>query len=460
MKVGVTMEEILKKGQEVLITIKRVGINGEGIGYYKRLAVFVDGVLPPEEVVVKITDVKVGYCKGESVRVKVKSKNRVKAFCPHYATCGGCQIQHIAYPEQLNQKTEMLKQTLERYTSLDLNNVKMNPIIGMEDPTHYRNKAQMPVRNTSSGIMTGLYQKESNELVDILDCPVQNDAINKVNQGILDICDKYEINAFDSKTMRGLLRYIVTRVSSLNGDIQVTLVITIYNRALKDAAREIINLPGVKSVGISKNKDVKNIEIFGEEVEILEGSPTINEGIGDILYSLKPKAFYQLNPTQAVKLYEEVKRHLDFTVDKVIVDAYAGSGAISMYLAPFAEQIVGIDIAKESVYSGLHNIKINHFKNVEFELGSVKEVLIKKYKEGFKPDVIVFDPPRSGMDEETIDLLLKRPVKKLIYVSCNPSTLAKNIKMLARKYDVLEVTPLDMFPHTAQVESVTLLRLK
>ncbi|MBN2604702.1 MAG: 23S rRNA (uracil(1939)-C(5))-methyltransferase RlmD [Bacilli bacterium] len=454
------MEEILKKGQEVLITIKRIGINGEGIGYYKRLAVFVDGVMPPEEVVVKITDVKMGYCKGEVVRIKVKSENRVKPFCKHFSVCGGCQIQHISYQEQLSQKTEMLRQTLERYSTLDLTKVQMNPIIGMENPVNYRNKAQMPVRNTSSGVMTGLYQKESNDLVDILDCPVQNEEINRVNQAVLDICDKYEINAFDPKIMRGLLRYIVVRVSSLNGDIQVTLVVTIYNNALKDAAREIINIPGVKSVGISKNKDVKNVEIFGEEVEILEGSSTINEGIGDILYSLKPKAFYQLNPHQAVKLYEEVKRHLDFNVDKVIVDAYAGSGAISMFLAPHAEKVIGIDIAKESVYSGIHNIKINHFKNVEFELGSVKKVLTEQYAKGLKPDVIIFDPPRSGIDEETIELLLKKPVKKMIYVSCNPSTLAKNIKMLARKYNVVEVTPLDMFPHTAQVESVTLLQLK
>jgi len=454
------MEPLLKKNQEILLTIKRIGINGEGIGYYKRQAVFVDGTLPPEEVVVKITDVKNNYCKGEVVRFNIRAAKRVKPFCRHYDECGGCQTQHIAYDEQLSFKEEMLKQTIERYSGLDITKVAFNDIIGMNNPRYYRYKAQMPVRNTKEGLTTGLYKKESNDLVDILDCPIQNEAINSVNKKVLDILDKHEVFAFDPTTMRGLLRYIVTRVSNATGEVQVTLVITIFNRALVNAAKEIIRIAGVESVGISKNRDVKNVQIFGDEVEILQGKGSILEGIGNIKYDLKPKAFYQLNPEQAIKLYKEVKSHLDFETDKNIVDAYCGSGAIAMYLAPYVNKVLGIDINNESIYSARHNKKINKFNNVDFEIGEVKNILPAFYNKGFNPDVVIIDPPRSGIDKPTIDVLTRKVVDKIIYVSCNPSTLAKNLKDLSRKYKVVSVTPLDMFPHTSQIESITVLKKK
>ena len=338
------MKPLLEKNQTILLTIKRLGINGEGIGYYKRQAVFVEGAIPPEEVIVKITEVKRNYAKGVIEKIKIKAKERVKPFCRHYDECGGCQLQHISYDEQLSFKEEMLKQAIERYSNIDLESIKFNDIIYMNNPKYYRHKAQMPVRNTKEGITTGLYKKESNDLVDIIYCPIQNERINHINSEVIKILDKYEIRAFDPKEMRGLVRYIVTRTSHQTEEVQVTLVITIFNKALQKAAKEIIKLPNVKSVAISKNKDVKNIGIFGDEVEILEGSNYIQEGINEIKYDLKPKAFYQLNPAQATKLYKEVKDSLNFEEDKVIIDAYTGSGAISIYLAPYAEKVVGIDI--------------------------------------------------------------------------------------------------------------------
>lgn len=454
------MEPLLKKDQKILLTIKRIGINGEGIGYYKRQAVFVDGVMPPEEVIVKITEVNKNYSKGEAVKFNIRAAKRVKPFCKHYNECGGCQIQHVDYEEQLAFKEEMLQQTIERYAGLDVNKVKFNDIIGMNNPKYYRHKAQMPVRNSQYGITTGLYKKESNDLVDVVDCPVQDERINAINKEVIEILDKYEIYAFDPKTMRGLVRYIVTRVSHATEEAQVTLVITIFNNALKKAAKEIIKIPGVESVAISKNKDVKNVQIFGEEVEILEGKQSILEGIGEIKYDLKPKAFYQLNPEQAIKLYKEVKSHLDFEKDKTIIDAYCGSGAIAIYLAPYAKKVVGIDINKESIYSARHNKKLNKYDNLEFEIGEVKDILPRVYNKGINPDVVIIDPPRSGIDNKTLDLLTRKVVDKIIYVSCNPSTLAKNLKVLKNKYNVESITPLDMFPHTSQIESITVLKRK
>ncbi|MFK5883152.1 MAG: 23S rRNA (uracil(1939)-C(5))-methyltransferase RlmD, partial [Candidatus Izemoplasma sp.] len=378
----------------------------------------------------------------------------------YYGECGGCQIQHIIYKEQLRLKVEMLKQSILRYTSYDLKDIKFHDMIGMEKPMNYRNKSQMPVRNTEEGMISGLYKKGSNELVSIDNCPIQNEAINRVNKAVVKIMDKYEIFAFDPSTMRGMLRYIVTRVSEYSGEIQVTLVVTIYNRALQPAAKEILELSDVVSVAISKNRDAKNVEIFGEEVEVLEGKNTITEGIGNIRYDITPKAFYQLNPKQAEKLYQEVEKHLDFKTDKVIIDAYSGSGAVSMFLANKVEKVLGIDMSKESIYSALHNAKVNKFTNTQFEIGQVNEVLSKYMDKKFNPDVIIFDPPRSGIDYNTIDMLLSKTVKKIIYISCNPSTLAKNINSLSKKYVVDSITPLDMFPHTSHIESITVLRLR
>lgn len=451
------MEPLLRVEQSILLTIKRLGINGEGIGYYKRQAVFVDGVMPPEEAIVKITEVQNNFAKGELIKLNIRSKKRVNPFCNHYFECGGCQTQHIAYDEQLRLKDEMLKQTIERYTGLNNAAIKYTDMVGMKHPKHYRYKAQMPVKNTTHGLIAGLYKKESNELIDIIDCPIQNENVNRVVEQVLEICDTHDIRAFDPITMRGLLRYVVVRASNFSDEIQVTLVITIFNHALKDAAREIVKIPGVKGVGISKNKDVENHEIFGEEVEILEGDRQITEGIGDIRYHLQPKAFFQLNPEQAIKMYTKVKSLLNFEVDKVIVDAYCGAGAISMYLAKYAEKILGIDISRESIYSAKHNMKINKFVNLKFHQGEVAEVLPKYLENGLKPDVVIFDPPRSGIDYKTLELLNSNVVKKIIYVSCNPSTLAKNIKVLSKKYNVKSISSFDMFPHTSHIESVTLL---
>ncbi len=453
------MQSQLEKNQEVLITIKNLGINGEGIGYYKRQAVFVDGVFPPEEVVVKITSIHRGYAVGEVVRIKKRAFYRERPFCKHYGTCGGCQLQHIKYEEQLRLKEDMLKQTFDRYTNVDLNKVKFHTFAPVIRPRYYRHKASMPVRNTTKGLVTGLYKKGSNDLVDVLECPVQDRRINQINQRVLELCDEYEIYAFDPKEMRGLLRYIVTRVSSFNETIQVTLVVTIFNKALIPLAHKIKELPSVESVAISKNHDAKNHEIFGDTFEILAGEDTIMESVGNVKFALNPKAFFQLNPEEAEKMYNYVGTLFD-KKEESLLDLYTGSGAMALYFADQFKTVFGVDQSKASIDSANHNKQLNNIKNAHFTEGDAYESVQKLYDKGFNFDVVVFDPPRSGLDDKMIDLLLRKPIKKLIYVSCNPSTLAKNIKALSRKYNVKSVMPFDMFPQTSHIESVTLLELK
>lgn len=451
------MDQLLEKDQKVLLTIKRLGINGEGIGYYKRKAVFVPGVIPPEEVIVKITDVQDKFATGEVVKINIQAQKRVQPFCKHFGVCGGCQTMHIDYDEQLSLKEEMLSQTLERYAGIDQTKFHINSMVGMNTPKYYRHKAQLPVKNTPTGITTGLYQINSNNLVPIIDCPVHSEQINFVNRKVLEICDANEVYAFDPQTMRGLLRYVVIRESHHTGEIQVTLVITIFNKVLHKVANEIAKIPNVVSVGISKNKEMSNVEIFGDEVEILAGKNYITEGIGKTRYDLKAKAFYQLNPSQAMKLYQYVESQINFEEEKNIVDAYCGAGAISMLIAPEASRVVGIDLSKESLYSALHNKKVNNLENVNFFQGEVKDLLPKLYDKGFNPDTVIIDPPRSGIDDKTLDLLNRKVVKKIIYVSCNPATLAKNLKVLLKKYKLVSVAPFDMFPQTSHIESVSVL---
>jgi 23S rRNA (uracil-5-)-methyltransferase RumA len=450
------METQLKLNQEILLTIKRMGINGEGIGFYKRQAVFVDGAMPPEVVIVKITELNRGHAVGELVHIRKKAFYRRKPFCQHFGVCGGCQTQHVAYDEQLRLKEEMLKQSFERYTNIDLEKVKFRPFNPFVNPRSYRFKSQMPVRNTKSGVVTGLYKKGTNELVDVLNCPVQDEDVNRVNQRILELCDEFEINAFDPKDMQGLLRYIVTRKSEATGEIQVTLVVTIYNHALKDLAKKAMDIPNVVSVGISKNHDAKNHEIFGDSYEILEGKPFITEKMGHLRYELNPKAFYQLNPKEAQIMYGYISELFD-EEEETLLDLYTGSGAMALFYAKQFKKVVGIDSDRASIVSAKQNAKTNEVKHVEFIEGDAFTELKKLFDLNAKFDVAVFDPPRSGLDDKLIDLLLRHPLKKLVYVSCNPSTLAKNVKLLSRKYDVISVTPFDMFPQTSHIESVTLL---
>ncbi len=451
------MRTQLEVNQEVLITIKTIGINGEGIGFYKRQAVFVPGVIPPEEVVVLVKSLHKGYAVAEAVHIKKRAFYRRRPFCKHYGVCGGCQLQHVDYEEQQRLKENLLRQSFERYTKIPLSRIdfrSFNPIV---TPRHYRHKAQMPVKNTARGVVTGLFRADSQDLVEVLDCPIQHGRVNETNRRVLEILDEYDIRAFDERKMRGMLRHLVTRRSDATGEIQITLVVTIFNKVLKKAADKILSLPDVVSVAISKNHDVKNREVFGETYEMLAGNETIEERLGDVRYRLNPKAFFQVNPREAQNMYEYVRTLFDPKKEKRLLDLHTGSGAMALYFADLFDEVTGVDSSKESIKSAQENKKRNNLPHVDFVEGDAGRVLKKLKNTGKSFDVAVFDPPRTGLDQGLMEELVRNPIPKLVYVSCNPSTLAKNIHRLSKTYEVKSVMPFDMFPQTAQVESVVLL---
>ena len=445
----------LKVGQEFLVTIKRIGINGEGIGYYKKQAVFIPGTLVGEEVVATCTRVAGGYAEAELVRVKKKSRHRCQPACEVYGQCGGCQLQHMTYPEQLRIKRDAIWQAVERYTNLDPEELDIRPTMGMDNPYNYRNRAQMPVGYDEDGVMVGFYSMNSRELVNVTDCEVQYEEINKVVNHAVDLLDDYKVFAYAPKTKKGTARHIVVRRGYRTGEIQVTFVLA--NKDFKKMYSLALDLmkycPEVKSVYVNYNSDDTH-EIFGPDMIKVAGEDFITDRVGKFKFNLSPRAFYQLNPEQTVKLYNQVKYAASLTGTEKVVDAYCGVGTIGQWVADQASEVRGVDITRAAIIDAKANAKLNNIDNTYYAVGKAESIVPKWANEGFKPDVVIVDPPRTGMGPELIEMLKRVQPKRIVYVSCNPSTLAKNLKELTKKYRVDYIQPIDMFPQTSHVEAV------
>lgn len=449
---------VLVKNQEILLTIKRMGINGEGIGYYRRLAVFVPGALPKEEAVVRITDVQPQFARAELVRIKgEKSSDRVIPKCPYYEKCGGCHIQHLNYQAQCDFKKDIVKEAFDKYYNGKLNEKLFKNTISQEIPYYYRNKVKLPVRYDGEKLVTGLYAQDTNKLVYIDECIVEKEDLRKAVDDICAHLTKYQVIAFNPKSKDGVLRHIIARSSKLTNEIQVTLVLYKRDQRTINIAKELINIENIVSVYISINSDLDAIENFGEETFLLVGKETITEQLGEFKFELLPNAFFQLNLEQTNKLYSEVARLSKLKGYENVVDGYCGVGTIGIWLSKYVKEVRGIDNNKEAILNANSNALLNNVKNAKFYSGSMLTYLSKWEKEGFIPDVLVVDPPRTGMELKLLNYLQTNPVKKIIYVSCNPSTLAKNCNHLQKKYHILGIQPLDMFPNTANIETIVVL---
>ena len=445
----------LKVGQEFLVTIKRIGINGEGIGYYKKQAVFIPGTLVGEEVVATCTRVAGGYAEAELVRVKKKSRHRCQPACEVYGQCGGCQLQHMTYPEQLRIKRDAIWQAVERYTNLDPEELDIRPTMGMDNPYNYRNRAQMPVGYDEDGVMVGFYSMNSRELVNVTDCEVQYEEINKVVNHAVDLLDDYKVFAYAPKTKKGTARHIVVRRGYRTGEIQVMFVLASKDfKKMYSLALDLMKYcPEVKSVYVNYNSDDTH-EIFGPDMIKVAGEDFITDRLGKFKFNLSPRAFYQLNPEQTVKLYNQVKYAASLTGTEKVVDAYCGVGTIGQWVADQASEVRGVDITRAAIIDAKANAKLNNIDNTYYAVGKAESIVPKWANEGFKPDVVIVDPPRTGMGPELIEMLKRVQPKRIVYVSCNPSTLAKNLKELTKKYRVDYIQPIDMFPQTSHVEAV------
>ncbi|MCU6708003.1 23S rRNA (uracil(1939)-C(5))-methyltransferase RlmD [Paenibacillus sp. J5C_2022] len=451
---GGTSAEQVKAGDRIVVTIKRIGINGEGVGYYKRKAVFIKGALPGEVVKAKVSGVERGYMSADVVEIEKRSKQRQEPMCEVYDTCGGCQLQHMTYDAQLEAKEEIVREAFRRYTGLE--DLPLRVIIGMGNPWGYRNKAQLQTGQYKGEIITGLYAAGSHRLVDISGCAVQHPAVNRTVDGVKRIMAELDIPIYDERKREGAVRTIVARVGTETGKVQLTLI-TVTDR-LPDARRLVQRvrdeLPDVVTIAHNVNKG-KSPLIFGERTAILWGEERLGETLGDVQFSLSPRAFFQLNPEQTVKLYDAVREAAELTGTELVVDAYCGTGTIGLWLAPHACEVRGIELIPESVSDARDNARTSGIENTRFYEGRAEQLLPEWVAQGVRPDVVVVDPPRTGCELPLLQAIVKSKPRRLVYVSCNPSTLAKDCKVLLENGYRLEwVQPVDMFPQTAHVECV------
>jgi len=443
------------------LTIKRLGINGEGVGYFKKQVVFVPGALPGEEVVVEATKVHPKFAEARIKKIREKSPYRVRPLCPIYDACGGCQLQHLRYDQQLKEKRDIVIQALERHAKLPIEKLDIRETIGMDNPWGYRNKSSFQVGQKDGKVLAGLYGLNSHQLIDIEQCAVQHSQTNEATAAVKRILENLQIPVYHEKTRKGIVRTIVTRVGVETGELQIVLITSQKELPKKEQIIAEIQkqLPNVKSIMQNINGEKTSV-IFGEETVSLAGEDYIQETLGDLQFELSARTFFQLNPVQTVKLYNEVKEAAGLTGTEKVVDAYCGVGTIGLWLADQAAEVRGMDVIPESIADAKKNAKRHGFTNTKYVPGKAEEVLPKWVKKGWKPDVIVVDPPRTGLDQQLLQTILQVEPKKLVYVSCNPSTLAKDIQVLSKKFEVKYIQPVDMFPHTAHIECVSQIVLR
>lgn len=449
----------VKEGDEFILDIKRLGINGEGIGFYNRLAIFVEGAIPGEGHNVQITklDGKMAY--GKSKELKHAAPCRKYPECPYYEECGGCSVMHIDYNEMLKYKREILVEALNRYTTLNTKSFEIKPCVSSDLELGYRNKSQLNVKKSDGKSSVSMIKAKSNILVPVEKCLVQNELINILNTKILNILDENGINPYIRKTNEGTLRYLVVRVTKDNKAL-VCFVCQNKDSKLKNIISKVLAIPEVVSVYENINPQDKSQEIFGKETNHLGGEEYIVETLGKIKYKIYPTTFFQLNTNQAEKMYDIVLKQAKLSFKEKVIDAYCGVGTIALYLAHNSKEVIGIEYNKESIKAAEENAKLNKISNAKFLQGDAAELLPKMVKDGESFDLLVADPPRTGLGDKFISAILESNVKRFIYVSCNPATLAKDLERLKEKYSINSITPVDMFPQTSLVESVTTLTLK
>lgn len=448
----------IEVGQKFPLTIKRLGINGEGIGYFKRNVVFVKGALPGEEVTAQVEKVKLNFAEAKILKIRKSSPHRQVAPCPVYDACGGCQLQHMTYEQQLVEKRDLVVQSLERYVKDLAPTIEIRPTIGMENPWEYRNKSQFQVRQAGNKVHAGLFSAGTNELLNIDECMVQHPNTSRITNAVKQVLETLQIPIYDGKTPNGLVRTIVVRTGIQTGEIQLVLITTRAELPKRQVLIDKLAALDPAIVSIVQNVNPKQTSlIFGDRTIVLHGKKTMYEELGELSFDLSARAFFQLNPSQTVRLYNEIKAAASLTGNETVVDAYCGVGTIGLWLADGAKEVRGMDVIADSIYDAKKNAEKHGFTHVSYETGTAEEWLAKWSREGFVPDVLTVDPPRTGLADSLLQTILNVRPKRFVYTSCNPSTLAKDLSHLRKVYDIEYIQPVDMFPQTAQIESVTLL---
>ncbi|WP_010494817.1 23S rRNA (uracil(1939)-C(5))-methyltransferase RlmD [Paenibacillus elgii] len=478
------------KNEEYIADIVGLGHDGEGVGRVNGFTLFIQGALPGEKVRAKVLKVKKQYGYAKLLEIIEASPDRIDAPCPIYKQCGGCQLQHLSYDAQLRWKRQLVIDNLERIGKLRVAGVKaesgvaemeaaaagagagsggtmaegivVHPTLGMSEPWRYRNKAQVPIgfaAGEEGGLIGGFYAQGSHRIIDMEACLIQHENNDAVVAAVKRVAGELGIRPYNEETGKGLLRHVIARYGFNTGEIMVVLVTNGRDIPCRDELVGLIReaIPDVRSICQNVNRQQTNV-IFGDETRVLWGSEVIYDTIGDIRFAISARSFYQVNPVQTEVLYRKALDYAGLSGEETVIDAYCGIGTISLFLAQKAREVYGVEIVPEAIEDAKRNALVNDIRNVRFEVGGAEVVIPEWKRQGIAPDVIVVDPPRKGCDAALLETILSMRPERVVYVSCNPSTLARDLRVLEDGgYRTVEVQPVDMFPHTVHVESVALL---
>ena len=450
----------VEKNKEYIVEIIDNGFEGEGIAKVEGFTIFVPNSLKGEKVRILIVKVLSSHAFGKILEIIEKSDARIESDCATYKRSGGCNLRHIKYKETLKMKQNAVQSLVNKTLKTRIN---VEETLGMENPYHYRNKAQYPVGIDKNGKpVIGVFAKRTHEIIPIEECLIQNKETEKLAKFVFNYITKNNISIYNEKTGKGLVRHIVTKIGIKTNEIMCIIVINgrdIPNE--EKLVNEITNnFENVKN--IVKNINMKNTNvILGKENINLYGDGYIKDKLGEFIFKISPLSFYQVNPIQAEKLYKIGVEGAKITKKDIVFDLYCGIGTISLFMAKYAKKVYGIEIVEEAIEAAKENAKINNINNTEFIAGDVEEILDNLInRNNIIPDIVMVDPPRKGLDNKSIENILKIKPKKLVYISCNPATLVRDLSYLEESFDIEFVKLVDMFPWTSHVECCSVLKLR
>jgi len=436
------------------LIIKSYSHQGEGIGRVNNFTVFVPGTILDEKVKVKITEVKKNFARGQVEKVILASPHRIKPLCLVYHLCGGCQLQHIAYEKQLEMKKEIVENALDRIGN---QNIKVLPTIGMEDPWRYRNKGYFQLNQEKGMVRLGFYKAGSYDFVPASGCVLFSLQMNRLVSHLEDQLSLQKIVVYDNKTGEGNLRNILIRESKSTAEIMLVFItkedsLVFGQNILNDLVR---TFPQVVSIYQNMNRSPKAI-LTGKDFRLLKGKPDLEEAIGTFRFKISPRSFFQVNAAQAERLNEKVLEYANLKGEETVIDSYCGTATISIYVAKQAKKVYGIEVEKSAVRDAKINCELNGISNLKLFTGKAEEWLYKWRKSGEEVHLIIVDPPRRGCSVKVLKGILKIEPKKIIYISCHPATLARDLKYLTKdgNYKLKKVLPIDMFPQTSHIECI------
>ena len=444
----------VNKNEYIDVLFEDLTHDGAGVAKVDGYPLFVPNGLPGEKAKIKVIKTGKGYGIGRLIELYEKSPYRIDIASSERHKYGGCQLEHISYEGQLKYKENQVRQVLARIGKLE--DVVVHPILGMENPWHYRNKAQVPVGEKDGKLIAGFFKPRSHEIVDTNESLIQLPEINEAVQAVKEICNELGISAYHEESHKGVLRHIMARYGQQTGELMVVIITRTADFPQKNKLVEKITarLPKVKSIVHNVNSKRTNV-IMGEKTSVLWGNEVIYDFIGDVKFAISALSFYQVNPVQTKVLYDKALEYAGLSGEESVVDAYCGIGTISLFLAQKAQKVFGVEVVPEAIEDAKRNAELNGITNAEFAVGEAEIVIPKWYKEGNAADVLVVDPPRKGCDDALLQTIIEMKPKKVVYVSCNPATLARDLRILEDGgYKTVEVQPVDMFPMTTHVEAV------